>query len=429
MRALILLLALLPTLSQAQIDIQTWHTSQGVKVLFVEAPQLPMLDIEVTFDAGSARDGQLPGLANLTAGLLGAGTKKYNEQQISLGFNNLGAQFSSGATRDSASFSLRSLTRESLLNPALDLFAEVLTRPTFPADIVERDRTRLLQSLKQREEQPAQVAQMQFWQTLYAGHPYATPVEGMPDSVQTISAKNLQEFYQRYYVARNAQVAMVGALTRAQAEKVAERLTKGLVKGQPAAALPVPKPLTTAQVERVPFNAAQTQYLTGQIGVERGHKDYYALFVGNHLLGGSGFASLLVEEVREKRGLVYSVYSYFAPMRVAGPWLVGLSTQNSQATQADQVVKTTLQGFMQDFSEEKLADIKSNLIGGWPLRLDSNGKILGYISMIGFYDLPLDYLTAFPREIERLSKADILAAWQRNIDPQTHLTVMVGQPQ
>lgn len=422
---------------QASVDIQTWTTSKGTKVLFVEAPELPMIDIEVKFDAGSARDNRQPGLASFTANMIGTQTAQLTEQAIADGFNDLGAQFGGDVNRDAASFSLRSLTRADLLNPALDLFEQVINQAAFSETIFQRDRQRLIQGLQQAEEQPASVAQRAFWQGLYGEHPYAHPVSGTVESVESLNIKDLEAFKQRYYVAQNAQIAMVGAITRQQAEKLAEQLTAAMPKGEKPAALAQPKPLTQVKTEAknepktevIDFQAAQTQYFTGQLAVERGHPDYYALFLGNHLLGGSGFASLLVEEVREKRGLVYSVYSYFAPMRVPGPWIVGLSTANSQALQADEVVKQTLQGFMKDFDEQKLADIKSNLIGGWPLRMDSNSKILGYISMIGFYDLPLDYLDAFPRHIEQLSKAEVLAAWQRHINPDQLFTLMVGQPE
>ena len=136
-----------------------------------------------------------------------------------------------------------------------------------------------------------------------------------------------------------------------------------------------------------------------------------------------------MEEVREKRGLVYSVYSYFAPQKVTGPFLIGLSTKNSTALEADKVVRETLQKFLQDFSEEKLQAIKDNLIGGWPLRMDSNGKIVGYISMIGFYDLPLDYLESFPKQIAKVTKQDVLQAWKKHIKPNNMVEVMVGKPQ
>ena len=414
---------------QASVEIQTWHTSKGVKVLFVETPQLPMVDIEVTFDAGSARDGQQPGLANLTAALLAAGTRDKNEQQISIGFNNLGAQFGGSARRDTASFSLRSLTRDELLNPALDLFAEVLAQPTFPQAVFERDQARLIQALKQREEQPDQVASLAFWKALYQDHPYAHPTEGYIKSVEAIKSKDLKRFHQQYYVAQNAQVAIVGAVSKKQAEQIAERLTSELKAGQKPPTLPQAKPLQQAKKQVIDFNAQQTHYLLGQIGVKRGDPDYYALFLGNHLFGGSGFGSLLMEEVREKRGLVYSVYSYFAPMGEAGPWVIGLSTENAQATEADKVVRQTLKSFMDDFSQQKLDDIKSNLIGGWPLRLDSNSKILGYISMIGFYDLPLDYLDTFPKQIERLTKQDVLDAWNRRIQVDKLLNIQVGKPE
>ena len=152
------------------------------------------------------------------------------------------------------------------------------------------------------------------------------------------------------------------------------------------------------------------------------------MFLGNHLLGGSGFGSLLMEEVREERGLVYSVASYFAPMKVAGPFMVRLSTKNATANEADQVVRETLEGFMKDFPEEKLEAIKSNLINGFPLRLSSNAKLMGYISMIGYYNLPLNYLDNFPKEIEALNKQDVLEAWNRHVHPDKMLTVMVGKP-
>lgn len=412
---------------QASVDIQTWQTSKGVKVLFVEAPQLPMIDIEVTFDAGSSRDGQQPGLANLTASLLSAGTKTKDEQQISAGFNNLGAQFGGGASRDTSSFSLRTLTRENLLNPALDLFVEVLSMPSFPKVVFERDQARLIQGLKQQQEQPNQVANLAFWQTLYPDHPYAHPVSGSVESVQTIKTKDLKSFYQRFYVANNAQVTLVGAVNRQQAEQIAERLTAKMKTGQAAPALPTAKKTTQAQVQKIDFNSTQTHYLLGQVALERGHPDYYALFLGNHILGGSGFGSLLMEEVREKRGLVYGVSSYAAPMRVAGPWLIGLTVENAQAEEADQVVRHTLAEFMKDFSDKNLQDIKDNIIGGWPLRVDSNAKVLGYISMIGFYGLPLDYLDDFPKQIEKLTKQDVLQAWQRHINPDQLINIQVGQ--
>jgi zinc protease len=411
----------------AQLDIQTWQTSQDVKVMFVATPELPMMDIEVVFDAGSVRDGTQPGLANFTGNMIGLATSQRNEQAIADGFNDLGAVFNASVNRDMTSFSLRTLTREPLLNAALDLFAEVITDAEFPADIMQRDRVRLLQAIQQADEVAGQYAGKVFWERLYQGHPYAQDVAGQLAVIEQLTPMDLDAFYRQYYVAQNAQISIVGDLSQAQAQAIAHAISERLATGVKATAIPAPQPVTPG-LEVVEFTANQTQYFAGQLGVERGHPDHYALFLGNHLLGGSGFASLLVEEVREKRGLVYSVFSFFAPLREAGPWMIGLSTANNQAETADQVVKETLLGFLEDFDDAKFADIKQNLLGGWPMRFDTNSKILGYLTMIGFYDLPLDYLEAFPAAIAELEKADVLAAWRRHIHPDKLFTLMVGQP-
>lgn len=421
------------------LEIETWQTSQGVKVLFVAAPEIPMVDIELTFDAGSARDLELkngqPGLASLTASLLNSGIsykksgKKVskNEQQISAGFNNLGAQFSASANRDFATLSLRSLTRESLLNPALEQFIELASAANFPAKVFKRDQARLLQALEQQAEQPNYLANLEFWQTLYPNHPYGTPTDGTLESIAALKPKDLQAFFQEFYVLENAQIAMVGALDTARAKQIAEQIAGALPSGKKAKNLPQPDLVAAAEVKKLDFKSAQTHYLLGQIGVERGNPDYYPLFLGNHLLGGSGFGSLLMEEVREKRGLVYGVSSFFAPMKVAGPWLVNLSVENAKAGEADLVVRQTLHDFLQGFSDEALEAIKDNIINGWPMRADSNSKTLGYISMIGFYDLPLTYVDDFPKIIKSLSKQDVLQAWQNLLDENKLINIQVGQ--
>lgn len=413
----------------ANVNIQTWQTAKGSKVLYVYAPELPMVDVEVLFDAGSARDGKNWGIASLTAGLVGTATPKHSENSISETFNELGAQIGSSAGRDTASLHLRALTRSDILSPALDLMSEVVSQSIFRPSILAREKARLLIALKQKSVQPQAIVSDAMWAKLYGDHPYAHPTAGTIETVEKITSKQITDFYHQYYVARNAQVTIVGAVDRAQAEKIAEQLTRNLPSGNKPEALPEPKELTQPQSVLTRFDSSQTYYALAQLGVKRGDPDYYALFLGNHLLGGSGFGSLLMEEVREKRGLVYGVSSGFYPMKVAGPFQIGLSTKNATAAKADKVVKQTLSDFMENFSDKRLAAIKSNLIGGFPLRIDSNSKIAGYISMIGFYNLPLNYLEQFPKKIESISKADILKAWNKRIHPDKLLTVMVGQPE
>lgn len=422
-----LALSLLTVSAHAGVDIQTWQTSKGAKVLFVETKQLPILDIEITFDAGSARDGKDWGLASITSGLVGTSTKDLNEEQIAQAFDEIGAQVGSSVSRDNASQSLRTLTRPEIMQKALDMFATTISQTEFDADVFDREMKRLKIGLKQQSVKPQVISNELLWKTLYGDHPYGHPSSGTLESVEKINLKKVKDFYKRFYVTSNATIAMVGNVSRAKAEEIAEQITQNFPQGKPAAVIaePVRK---TADDSLIEFESTQTYYSLATIGVERGNPDYIPLFVGNHLLGGSGFGSMLMEEVREKRGLVYSVYSYFAPMKVAGPFIIGLSTKNASAYEADEVVKQTLNDFLKEIPDEKLQAIKDNLTGGFPLRIDSNGKILGYLSMIGFYGLPLDYLDQFPKEVEKVTKEQILAAWKKHVKPQELVRLMVGSP-
>ncbi|BBP46943.1 peptidase M16 [Thiosulfatimonas sediminis] len=422
-------LLLFSQMSVAAVKIESWMTPQGAKVMYVYSPQLPMLDIEVSFDAGSTRDGQDWGLAAFTAGLIGTATSTQNENQIADSFNRIGAQFGGSAERDRASFSLRTLTRQDVMQQAFQQYLMVLSEAQFKPEIIERERERLLLGIKQKSVNPQAMANDLLWANLYPNHPYGHPTSGDEKTVMGLTAKKIEQFYRQYYSANNAVISIVGDVDKARASELAEQLASHLPQGEKPKAVSAPQALSQAKKIQQTFASSQTYYSLAQLGIERGNKDYVPLFVGNHLFGGSGFGSYLMEEVREKRGLVYSVYSYFAPMKQPGPFIIGLSTKNASAKEAEQVVQETLQNFMQDFSEERLQAIKDNLIGGWPLRMDSNSKIIGYISMIGFYGLPLDYLDAFPEQIAKVSKQDVLQAWQRQIQPDKMLTVMVGQPQ
>lgn len=420
---------LLASVQAAPLQIQTWHTSKGAKVMYVYAPEIPMVDLQISFDAGSARDGKQWGIANMTAVMLTAGTQHHNENAISDTFNRYGSMFGQEVDRDMATFSLRTLTRKENYQASVQLFSEVLGYPTFPQAVFQREQSNLLEALKQKKVKPSVIASETFWKSLYGNHPYAHPVSGTEQTVKALTPKQLKQFYQRYYSAKNATISIVGAVNLAEAKRLAEKVTQYLPQGIKPASIPEMTAVTTAQTKVTPFSSSQTYYYLGQVAVKRGDPDYYALFLGNHLLGGSGFASMLMQSVREERGLVYSVYSYVAPMKQPGPFVIGLSTKNASAKEADKVVQETLKAFMKGaFTEAKLQAIKDNLIGGFPLRLDSNKKVVGYLSMIGFYNLPADYLQTFPKKIAALSKEDVLAAWQKHIHPNKMVKVMVGQP-
>jgi len=412
----------------AGINIQHWNTANGTRVYFVAAPELPMVDIEIIFDAGAARDNKKPGTALLTNGLLAEGAGKLNANQISERFDELGARFGNQSERDMAILTLRSMSEDKVLTPALDLFTQVLTQPTFPKNAFKRERKRLLVALEQRKQSPGDLAEEAFYKAVYGSHPYSIMPSGDEKSIKSLAIKDLKTFYQRYYVASNAVIAIVGDVDRQKAEQIANTIAGPLPKGSPADPLPKVAPLTEGKVTKIQHPSTQTHILMGQPGIRRDDPDYFALYVGNHTLGGSGLVARLANQIREKRGLAYSIYSYFFPMREMGPFQVGLQTRTDKAQQALKLTIETIKKFVAEGpTEQELTASKKNITGGFPLRIASNSSILGYIGMIGFYGLPLDYLDTFNSKVQAVTIADIRDAFKRRVDPEKMATILVGK--
>ena len=424
----LLLLVLVSFQSLAAPQIQTWQTDNGAHVLFLPATEIPMLDVRIVFDAGSARDHGLSGLAVLTNGLLVEGAAGRNSQAIAEEFESVGAQVDYSAARDMAVLGVRSLTEARYLEKALAVLKQVLTQPDFPEDAYQRELNRMKVSVKARQQSPAAIASEAFYKALYRDHPYATPVSGTKESLERMTRQAVLDFYRQYYVAANATVAIVGNVSREQAEKIVAELLAGLPAGEKAAPLPAVKPLQKAEKIVIEYPSAQTHIYVGQPGVKRGDPDYMALYVANHIFGGSGFASRLMQVVREENGLAYSVYSYFSPMREQGPFAMGMQTKNSQTDQALALLNEELEKYVAEGpSEDELEASLSNITGGFPLNIDSNGKLLDYIAMIGFYNLPTDYLDKFIPEVSKVTVDKINDALKRRIHPQKMVTVIVGK--
>jgi zinc protease len=411
--------------------IQHWTTSNGARVYFVPAPGLPMVDVRLAFDAGSARDGEQPGLAQLCNSLLDDGTGELDADQIATRFEQVGARFSTTTYRDMAIVDLRSLSEAGMLRTAARTTAQLLASPSFPPEALERERQRALVALQERQQSPDAIADDAFMAAVYKGHPYASPTAGTVAGVNGISREDLANFHARYYVGHTATVAIVGDLDRAAAEDLAWVLVKDLKSGRAAPLLPPiatpPNGYVDQRTLRIDYPSSQTHILIGQPGISRDDPDYFPLYVGNHVLGGSGLVSRISEEIREKRGLSYSAYSYFTPMRQRGPFTIGLQTRNDQADEALQVARKTLRQFIDDGpTATELKESKQNITGGFPLRLSSNKKIVGMLAMIGFYQLPLDYLDTFTTRVEAVTLKDIRDAFARRIHPDSMITVLVG---
>lgn len=420
-----LLLAGLP--AQATPEIQTWNTDNGTRVLFVAAPEIPMIDVRLVFAAGSARDGERSGLASMTAAMLSEGAGDWNADAIADRLDGVGAVLSTGVDRDMATVTLRTLTRRPAFDTAVDTFATLIARPSFAPDELERVRQNRLVALRQEDESPRTVAQKALYRAVFGAHPYAADPSGTPELIAGLKREELVDFHARHYVGSNAVLALVGDLDRAGAEALANRLVAGLPSGEPAAPLPKVPELADATLKSIDFPSSQTTVLAGQPGMRRGDPDYFALYVGNHILGGSGLVSILMDEIREKRGLSYSTYSAFLPLAQPGPFLMSLQTRNDQAEQARSVMLDTLKRFIdQGPTAEELTAAKKNITGGFPLKIASNSNIVQYLAVIGFYGLPLDYLDRFRERIEAVTSAQIRDAFARRVHPERLAIVTVG---
>lgn len=412
----------------AGLDIQRWSTPEGARVYFVENHDLPMLDVSVAFAAGSAYDTTAQsGLASLTRHLMNLGAGELDEQQIAERLADVGAQMGGYFDQDRAGFTLRSLSDPAQRDPALAVFASVLARPQFPAAIVEREKARAIANLREAATKPEYPGEKAFLAAIYGDHPYGLPEAGEPEALAQLNRADLADFHAGHYRAANMVVAIMGDIDRAGAERVAAMLAGGLPAGAPPAPPPpVPElPLGCEQV--VSHHASQSHLFIGQPGMTRRDPDYFPLLVGNYILGGGGFDSRMIEEIRQKRGLAYSAYSYFMPMRERGPFLIGLQTRRDATDQAVKVVRETLARYLADGpSEAELAQAKANLVGGFPLRLDSNRKILDHLAMLGFYDLPADWLDSYTRKVAAVSRDDVVRAMRARLRPDAMVTVIVG---
>ena len=417
----------LPVAAQAGLDIQHWKTAHGARVVFVESHELPMLDISVDFPAGSARDpAGKAGLAQLTHGMLDQGAAGLSDTTIAHGLADVGAELSGSFDRDRAGVSLRTLSSATEQGKALEILALVLQRPDFPQAVIKREKQRLIASIREAEADPGTLADKAFYRALYGKHPYAHDETGEPDSIARLARPDLQAFYRTHYSAPNAVISLMGDITRAEAEAIADRLAVGLPRAAAVPALPSPAPAAASET-RIAHPSTQSHVLVGAVGVARNDPDFFALYVGNYVLGGGGFDSRLMREVRDKRGYAYSAYSYFLPMMQAGPFQLGLQTKQAQTDEALDVARAALKQFIDEGpSDAELTQAKSNLTGGFPLRIDSNKKILDYLAVIGFYNLPLDYLDTWVDKVNAVDVAAVRQAFARHIDPDRLVTVVVG---
>ena len=425
----------------ALLPIQHWTEANGARVWLVESPGIPMVDVQVDFDAGARRDPvQQIGLASAAAMMTSKGVRAGAGKEAALDENalgeawaDLGASFDASAERDGFVYSMRSLTDADLLAKASSLAARQIGEPSYPQNIWQRERARWEAAIKEANTKPGTIASKTFARDVYGTHPYG--YQTTAETLQRINASDLQAFHKRYVQSCAARVSIVGALNKEQAQQLVSKLLSRVPAGKAGDCTKLPdvpqvQALSKAVEQDIPFQSAQAHVLIGQPGIKRDNPDFLAILVGNHILGGGGFTSRLTQEVREDRGLSYSVGSGFSPGLDAGAFVVGLQTRPDQAAEAIKVSREVVKKFVeQGPTDEELRAAKDNLIGGFALRIDSNRKLLGNVVNIAWNNLPLDYLDHWTDRVEALTTKDIRDAFQRMLQPDRMVTVVVGGKQ
>lgn len=432
--ALLILMSCLSNVAYALLPIEHWTTSAGTRVYLVTTHTVPMLDIRIDFDAGARFDPiNKSGLANLTVDLLNTGVEANAQQpaldegEIADSFADLGAIYADDIDMDRSTLRLRTLSAPEQLNRALDILNALLQRPAFPDAVIQRKLEINKSSLREALTKAPVIAQRQFLSAVYGSHPYGQLTTEA--SLANLTRTDVLNFYQERYGANRATIILVGDVTTNQAKALAERLSQSLPKHSDQKKFPPVISLSgKGQEFHLPHPAEQAHIFIGQPGVARNDPDYFALTVGNYILGGGGFVSRLMREVREKRGLTYNINSSFLFNLQPGIFQINLQTRKDQTEQALHVIQQTLTKFIQDGATAKeLAEAKNNLIRGFPLYIDNNEKWLSIVANIAWYQLPFDYLSTWTERINSVTLTDIKAAFQKHLQPQSMVTVVVGQ--
>jgi zinc protease len=413
---------------QAAPPVQRTVLPNGLVLLVSQEHSLPLVTFHLLIDAGSRKDpeGQ-EGLAYLTARGILLGTSGHTATAINEEVDFMGASLTSSATRDYTTLSLRVLRKD--LEKGFDLFMEALTRSTFPGEEIRREVKEALAAIQSAEERPMAVAEKAFRRALFLDSPYGHPVEGTKESLPPLTREAMVGFFKTYYHPNNAILTVVGDVS---AEDVKAKLIPGLTKW-PMGEIPNERfPIIFAKgpsTEKIDRDIAQANIIIGNEGVNRENPDYYALTVMNYILGGGGFSSWLLEEIRVKRGLAYSVVSFLDPGKYPGSFQIVLQTKNSSAREAISLSLEQMERIRRELvSEKELEVAKKYLIGSFPLRLDSQEKLANFLTQVEYYGLGLEYPEKYPFLIRSVTQEEVLRVAKTYLHPEKHILVVVGSP-
>ena len=402
--------------------IQSWTLKQGSRVLFVENHHLPMVDLKISFAAGSYYDGETPGLAAMTQALFSVDSARKHADEIARGFNRYGAQITHGINAEQSYLTLRSLSAPEVLAPVMNLFTETLTQRAFSEDNLSRIRRSLQSDLKLERVLAQARALASIRAELYAGQPLSRPTYGTNDSLQRIQAAQVRSFFQRAYTAANAQMVIVGDLTPERAKLLSQTLADALPQGP---ALPAPQTFTaqanSGKTLHIEDATSQTLLVMAQNALPNQHPDALALHVANVMFNG-----VLNSQLREKHSVTYWVDSDIEHAKGTATWVTQFNTPPHYSQQAMAHAKTLFEQFLKDGpTEEQLDSIKKYLRQALPQLIATNRNLLKELEDINRFDHTLDF-THKITEIQKMTAGQINAAMNRHMNANAWVTLTLG---
>lgn len=423
-----LVLLLAQTVSaRAESTIQHFQGPGGMAVYFVESHANPMVEVRLVARAGSAFDPpDKSGVSSLTSWMFNEGGGDMDAATFQERLTFHGISLGATSSRDIITINLTTLTEQQ--DEAWSRLADALLRPRFDANDFARAMNEQRASILKDQEQPDVQASHLLYQKLYPHHPYENPVDGTLASLARITLDDLRQFHADAFHAPAMVLAVAGDVTLIPLKALIQKHLSGLnVTPSPFSPIPAAKPIQKGAFHQE-MELPQTTLQLGTLGIDRHDPDYYAVYVLNQILGGSGLSSRLNEEIREKRGLAYGVYSYFSPLEGGGPFVVGMSTKTASTQEALSLIRQEIQRLSTDgVSALELQEVKRYLTGSFPLHLDGLGKLATLWSVIGYYQRGLDYLDKWPERIHAVTLDDIKRVARRLLNIDKFYTVTVGK--
>ena len=409
-------------------EIQVVRSAGGITAWLVQEPSIPLLSVSCSFAGGASLDQpSRKGTGNLVSGLLDEGAGPYNSLAFQTRLEELAVRMNFDADRDSFSGSLRTLSANR--DAAFELLRLALNEPHFEAEAVARIRRQILTGLIEAQEDPNAIVAKTWFATAFPDHPYGLPSRGSIETVKAITTEDLRGFMAKALARDRLTIGVVGDISAADLGPLLDKTFGALPASTKIATVPETMPKGAGLLKVVEKSIPQSRVMFGAPGLKRDDPDWYAAYVLNYVLGGGGFSSRLNEEVREKRGLAYSVYSYLYPLDHAAIHLGGVGTQNQRVEEALKVIKEQIaRAGEAGITVDELANAKTFLNGSFPLRLTSSGRIARLLRAIQRENLGLDYLERRAVLINSVTLEDIRRVAKRLLRPENLLIVVVGQP-